>query len=167
MTSNARYEVIIVGTGAGGGTLAYHLASAGKRVLILEHGPFMPEEKPNWYTTAIFLENRYHTKDVWTDKGGHDLHPGTGYWVGGNTKVCGAALFRLREEDFGVLIGHDGGRGGASQEHPADKTPEGGWCTLFRVGARRREPRIEGRRTCRSAPAFHVRRSVHTIKVGK
>jgi choline dehydrogenase-like flavoprotein len=103
MTSNERYEVIIVGTGAGGGTLAYHLASAGRRVLILERGPFLPQEKPNWNTTAVFLENRYHTKDVWTDKEGHDLHPGTGYWVGGNTKVYGAALFRLREEDFGVL----------------------------------------------------------------
>ena len=71
-------------------------------------GPFLPQEKPNWNTTAVFLDNRYHTKDVWTDKEGHDLHPGTGYWVGGNTKVYGAALFRLREEDFGVLH-HKGG----------------------------------------------------------
>jgi choline dehydrogenase-like flavoprotein len=108
MPSNERYDVVIVGTGAGGGTLAYHLANAGKRVLILERGPFLPQEKPNWNTTDVFLENRYHTKDVWTDKEGHDLHPGTGYWVGGNTKVYGAALFRLREEDFGVLH-HKGG----------------------------------------------------------
>ena len=108
MTATERYEVVIIGTGAGGGTLAYHLANAGKRVLILERGPFLPQEKPNWNTTAVFLENRYHTKDVWTDKEGHDLHPGTGYWVGGNTKVYGAALFRLREEDFGVLH-HKGG----------------------------------------------------------
>ena len=108
MTSNERYEVIIIGTGAGGGTLAYHLANAGKRVLILERGSFLPQEKPNWDTTAVFLDNRYHTKDVWTDKDGKALHPGTGYWVGGNTKVYGAALFRLREEDFGVLH-HKGG----------------------------------------------------------
>jgi len=108
MTATERFEVIIIGSGAGGGTLAYHLANAGKRVLILERGSFLPQEKPNWDTTAVFLDNRYHTKDVWTDIDGRDLHPGTGYWVGGNTKVYGAALFRLREEDFGVLQ-HQGG----------------------------------------------------------
>jgi len=108
MTSSERYEAIIIGTGAGGGTLAFHLARAGKRVLILERGSFLPREKPNWNTTAVFLDNRYHTKDVWTDKEGHELHPGTGYWVGGNTKVYGAALFRLREEDFGMLCHKSG-----------------------------------------------------------
>jgi choline dehydrogenase-like flavoprotein len=65
------YEVIIIGTGAGGGTLAYHLARAGKRVLILERGPFLPREKDNWNTAAVFLDNRYHTKEVWTDKDGN------------------------------------------------------------------------------------------------
>ena len=114
MSASERYEVVIIGTGAGGGTLAYHLAKAGKRVLILERGPFLPREKPNWTTEAVFLENRYHTKEVWTDKDGKELHPGTGYWVGGNTKVYGAALFRLREEDFGVLQ-H---KGGVSPEWP-------------------------------------------------
>jgi choline dehydrogenase-like flavoprotein len=108
VTASQRYDVIVIGTGAGGGTLAYHLANAGKRVLILERGPFLPQEKPNWNTTEVFLDNRYHTSEVWTDKDGHDLHPGTGYWVGGNTKVYGAALFRLRQEDFGVLH-HKGG----------------------------------------------------------
>ncbi|MEO8798804.1 MAG: GMC family oxidoreductase N-terminal domain-containing protein, partial [Polyangiaceae bacterium] len=102
------YEVVIIGTGAGGGTLAYHLAMAGKRILILERGSFLPQEKSNWNTEDVFLKNRYHTDDVWTDKDGNALHPGTGYWVGGNTKVYGAALFRLRAEDFGVLH-HKGG----------------------------------------------------------
>jgi choline dehydrogenase-like flavoprotein len=111
MTSAGQYDVVIIGSGAGGGTLAYHLANAGKRVLILERGSFLPQEKPNWDTTAVFLDNRYHTKDVWTDKDGKPLHPGTGYWVGGNTKVYGAALFRLREQDFGVL--HHKGRAAA------------------------------------------------------
>ena len=114
MSSTEHYEVVIIGTGAGGGTLAYRLAKAGKRVLILERGPFLPREKPNWNTEAVFLENRYHTKEAWTDKDGDELHPGTGYWVGGNTKMYGAALFRLREEDFGVLA-H---KGGISPEWP-------------------------------------------------
>ncbi len=103
-----QYDAIIIGTGAGGGTLALHLAQAGKKLLILERGSFLPQEKLNWDTSAVFLDNRYHTKEVWKDKDGHDLHPGTAYWVGGNTKVYGAALFRLRAEDFG-LIHHKGG----------------------------------------------------------
>ena len=109
-----RYDAIIIGTGAGGGPLAQRLAMAGKRILILERGPFLPQEKLNWDTSAVFLHNRYHTREVWTDKNGNALHPGTGYWVGGNTKVYGAAMFRLRKEDFGVLI-H---KGGISPEWP-------------------------------------------------
>ncbi len=106
--ANDHYEFLIIGTGAGGGTLAHELARAGKRVLILERGPFLPREKENWETKAVFVENRYHTKEVWSDKRGKPIHPGTGYWVGGNTKVYGAALFRLRREDFGVLQHKDG-----------------------------------------------------------
>src|ERR1700722_428397 len=103
-----QYDAIIIGTGAGGGTLALHLAQAGKRILILERGPFLPQEKLNWDTSAVFLSNRYHTTDVWLDKDEQPLHPQQAYYVGGQTKVYGAALFRLRAEDFGVLH-HKGG----------------------------------------------------------
>jgi choline dehydrogenase-like flavoprotein len=103
-----QYDAIIIGTGAGGGTLALHLAQAGKRILILERGPFLPQEKLNWDTSAVFISNRYHTKDVWLDKNDEPLHPQQAYYVGGQTKVYGAALFRLRAEDFGV-IRHKGG----------------------------------------------------------
>ncbi len=106
--ANERYEVIIIGTGAGGGTLALQLARAGKRLLILERGPFLPQEKLNWDTSAVFLDNRYHTKEIWQDKDGKDLHPQQAYFVGGQTKVYGAALFRMRAEDFGA-IQHQGG----------------------------------------------------------
>lgn len=102
------FDVLIIGSGAGGGTLAHRLALGGKRVLILERGEFLPREKENWSTEAVFLEDRYHTKEVWLDSRGKDLHPGTGYWVGGNTKVYGAALFRLRERDF-EEVKHRGG----------------------------------------------------------
>ncbi|GAC1435658.1 MAG: GMC family oxidoreductase [Terriglobales bacterium] len=105
---STQYDAIIVGSGAGGGTLALHLARAGKNILILERGPFMPQEKLNWDTSAVFLDNRYHTKEVWQDKDGKDLHPQQSYFVGGQTKVYGAALFRMRAEDFGV-IQHKGG----------------------------------------------------------
>jgi choline dehydrogenase-like flavoprotein len=102
------YKVIIVGTGAGGGTLAHELALAGKKLLVLERGQFLPREKENWETTAVFSKNRYHTTETWTDHNGKPLHPGTGYWVGGNTKVYGAAMFRLRVKDFQTLQ-HEGG----------------------------------------------------------
>ena len=102
------YDAIIIGTGAGGGPLALRLAQAGKRILILERGPFMPQEKLNWSTSAVFLNNRYHTRETWHDKDGKDLHPQQAYFVGGQTKVYGAAMFRMRAEDFGV-IQHQGG----------------------------------------------------------
>src|SRR5580658_3798716 len=102
------YDVIIIGTGAGGGTLALQLARAGKKLLILERGPFLPQEKLNWDTSAVFLDNRYHTTETWQDKEGRDLHPQQSYFVGGQTKVYGAALFRMRAEDFGI-IQHQGG----------------------------------------------------------
>jgi choline dehydrogenase-like flavoprotein len=106
--NSTQYDVIVIGTGAGGGTLALHLAQAGKKILILERGPFMPQEKLNWDTQAVFLDNRYHTKETWQDKDGNDLHPQQAYYVGGQTKVYGAAMFRMRAEDFGV-IQHKGG----------------------------------------------------------
>jgi choline dehydrogenase-like flavoprotein len=95
-----RFDVIIIGTGAGGGTLAHKLAASGKRILVLERGGFLPREKENWDTLEVFQRDRYHTSEVWKDQDGREIHPGTGYWVGGNTKVYGAALFRLRERDF-------------------------------------------------------------------
>jgi choline dehydrogenase-like flavoprotein len=108
MSMPQEYDAIVIGTGAGGGTLALHLAQAGKKILILERGAFMPQEKLNWDTSAVFLDNRYHTKETWQDKDGKPLHPQQAYFVGGQTKVYGAAMFRMRAEDFGV-IQHKGG----------------------------------------------------------
>jgi choline dehydrogenase-like flavoprotein len=103
-----RYDVIIVGSGAGGGTLAYKLAPSGKRILVLERGDFVPREKDNWSTRAVNVEGKYATKETWRDRDGEPLHPHTNYWVGGNTKFYGAALFRLRREDFDELRHHGG-----------------------------------------------------------
>src|SRR5512134_808686 len=102
------YDVIIIGTGAGGGTLAYHLAPSGKRILLLERGDYVRREKDNWSSHAVNVEAKYHTREVWQDKEGKPLHPHTNYCVGGNTKFYGAALFRLREQDFGPLVHHGG-----------------------------------------------------------
>ena len=108
MATNNHYDVIIIGTGAGGGTLLHKLAPSGKKILVLERGDYVKREKDNWSPTAVNLQGKYQTKEHWKDKDGKDLHPHTNYYVGGNTKFYGAALFRLRKEDFGELRMHDG-----------------------------------------------------------
>lgn len=107
--SNTHYDVIIIGTGAGGGTLAYKLAPSGKRILLLERGPYVAREKENWDSHAVNVEARYHIKEPWFDKDGKEFHAGAHYFVGGNTKFYGAALIRLRQQDFGE-VRHQGGR---------------------------------------------------------
>lgn len=102
------FDVIIIGSGAGGGTLAWKLAPSGRRILLLERGDYVPREPANWNTRAVNVEGRYNTREQWRDGAGKPLHPHTNYWVGGNTKFYGAALFRLRREDFGELRHHGG-----------------------------------------------------------
>ena len=100
MSSGNHYDVIIIGTGAGGGTLAHALAPSGKKILLLERGDYVPREKDNWDTRAVNVEGKYQTKEIWHDKDGKPLHPHTNYYVGGNTKFYGAALFRFQERGF-------------------------------------------------------------------
>src|SRR5437773_4776069 len=102
------YDVIIIGTGAGGGTLARHLAPSGKRILLLERGDWLRREPENWSTQAVFVDNRYVSPDTWSDASGRPFQPGVHYFVGGATKLYGAALYRLRKEDFGELRHHGG-----------------------------------------------------------
>jgi choline dehydrogenase-like flavoprotein len=102
------YDVIIIGTGAGGGTLARHLAPSGKRILLLERGDWLPRELENWLVRDVFVENRYISLDTWYDATGKPFQPQVHYFVGGATKLYGAALYRLRKEDFGELRHHDG-----------------------------------------------------------
>jgi choline dehydrogenase-like flavoprotein len=108
MLNENHYDVIIIGSGAGGGTLAYALAPTGKRILLLERGDFVPREKDNWNSKAVVQMGKYNAREIWKDKDGKDLHPHTNYYVGGNTKFYGAALFRMREQDFGELRHHGG-----------------------------------------------------------
>src|SRR5881409_2609977 len=102
------YDVIIVGSGAGGGTLARHLAPSGKRILLLERGDWLPREPQNWLAQDVFVDGRYVSEETWHHAGGEAFAPEVHYFVGGATKMYGAALYRLRSEDFGELRHHDG-----------------------------------------------------------
>ncbi len=106
--ANIHYDVIIIGTGAGGGTLAHRLAPSGKKILVLERGTFLPREKANWDSKEIHQNRRYRTSETWYDKNGKAVDPITYYYVGGNTKFYASALPRFRERDFEKVI-HEGG----------------------------------------------------------
>jgi len=103
------YDIVIVGSGAGGGALAYALHDSGLRILLVERGDFLPQEPQNWSPEAVFDQQRYKASEEWEDvQTGAMFRPGVHYFVGGNTKVFGAALPRLRREDFGALEHHEG-----------------------------------------------------------
>ncbi|NEQ46059.1 MAG: GMC family oxidoreductase [Leptolyngbya sp. SIOISBB] len=102
------YDVIIVGTGAGGGTLAQKLAPTGKRILILERGDRMALEEQNRADVDVFKKERYHAPEQWYDKAGEPFSPQTNYAVGGNTKIYSATLMRMRDRDFTALPHQEG-----------------------------------------------------------
>ena len=102
------FDVIVIGSGPGGATLASRLAPTGKRILMLERGDYLKREQANWDTAAVFNQARYKAKETWFDRKGGGFSPMVHYVVGGNSKVYGSALVRMRREDFGELQ-HAGG----------------------------------------------------------
>ena len=102
------YDLIVVGSGPGGASLAQRLAPTGKRILILERGDYLPRSELNWNAQAVFVDGIYQARETWTNAKGDSFSPALHYYVGGNSKVYGAALFRLRERDFGE-VKHAGG----------------------------------------------------------
>ena len=102
------YDVIVIGSGAGGGTITYALAPTGKKVLLLERGGWYPRETQNWSSRSVWGDLRYRNAGHWFDQNGKEFNPKQHYYVGGNTKVYGAVLFRLRERDFENVFHVDG-----------------------------------------------------------
>lgn len=102
------YDIIIIGTGAGGGTMARALADSGARILVLERGGPVPQEQENWSPEAVWKQLRYRARDTWVDADGREFVPYTHYGVGGNTKFWGSVLYRLRRQDFGAMEHADG-----------------------------------------------------------
>ncbi len=106
--SELRGDVVVIGSGMGGGTVALALARRGADVLVLERGQRLPRELDNWSAQAVFAERRYKPTERWFDGAGRDFAPGVHYVVGGNTKVYGASLPRFRETDFGAVEHEEG-----------------------------------------------------------
>ena len=102
------FDIIVIGTGAGGGTIAHALSDSPARILILERGGFIPQEEQNWDPEAVWKHLRYQTKELWLDAEGRAFNPYSHYNVGGNSKFWGSVLYRLRREDFGELRHQDG-----------------------------------------------------------
>ena len=110
------FDVVIIGSGAGGGTMAYALSASGARILVLERGDVVPREADNWSPDAVWKQRKYQTTERWLDEHNREFLPYTHYCIGGNTKFWGSVLFRLRREDFQALA-HPGG---VSPEWPID-----------------------------------------------
>jgi choline dehydrogenase-like flavoprotein len=102
------YDVIVIGSGPGGASLAQRLAPTGKRILLLERGDYLPRSRANWDSQTVFVEGAYQANETWYGRDGQEFHPGLHYYVGGNSKVYGAALLRMRERDFDEIRHKDG-----------------------------------------------------------
>lgn len=102
------YDLIVIGSGPGGAALAHRLAPEGKKILILERGNYLPRSQKNWDSRTVFVQGAYQARETWYNEKNKPFHPGLHYFVGGNSKVFGAALFRLRERDFEEIRHEDG-----------------------------------------------------------
>ncbi|HEX3756721.1 MAG TPA: GMC family oxidoreductase, partial [Rhizomicrobium sp.] len=102
------FDIIVIGSGPGGASVAHRLAPTGKRILLLERGGYLPRSRENWDSQTVFVDGAYQAKETWYGKDGREFHPGLHYYVGGNSKVYGAALLRLRQRDFDEVIHKDG-----------------------------------------------------------
>ena len=102
------FDIVIIGSGAGGGTIARELASSGAKLLLVERGDFVPQEDHNWNPVSVWKDLRYRTAETWLDEAGRSFRPYTHYCVGGNTKFWGTVMYRLRPEDFKEMRHADG-----------------------------------------------------------
>ncbi|MCQ8279286.1 GMC family oxidoreductase [Acetobacteraceae bacterium KSS8] len=102
------YDVVIVGSGPGGGTMAWKLAKTGKRILLLERGDYLVRGRDNWDSKDVFVDGKYQAPETWYSSDGKSFHPGLHYFVGGNSKFYGSVLLRLRERDFDEIVHPDG-----------------------------------------------------------
>lgn len=142
-------DVVIIGSGMGGSTLAWALKDSGLSVLVVERGRFLPREPENASVEEMFVKKRYKTAEPWFDgHTGTPFDPGVHYWVGGNTKFYGASLSRFRRTDFEEVRHH----GGVSPKWPFSYDDiEPYYCAaeaLYEVHGRTGEDPTEPSRSC-------------------
>jgi choline dehydrogenase-like flavoprotein len=101
-------DVIVVGSGAGGGPLIKSLSEKGLKVLVLERGKSIPRERDNSNVKSVFSDKKYSPFEVWLDRDGKEFRPSAWYNIGGSTKLFGTVMMRLREKDFGALAHAEG-----------------------------------------------------------
>jgi choline dehydrogenase-like flavoprotein len=140
---DTHYDVIIVGSGPGGGAVAHALAPTGKRILMLERGGYLPRSRANWDAQAVFVDGVYQVDETWFSSAGKGFRPGLHRYVGGNSKVYGAALFRLRERDFDEIVHADGISPAWPLKYAAFEPWYGAAERLFHVHGRRGEDPTE------------------------
>jgi choline dehydrogenase-like flavoprotein len=102
------FDIIIIGSGPGGGTLAYALKDVNARILMVERGKYLPQEDKNWDSKAVLFERCYRSDDMWQNQSGRYFHPSSYNFVGGQTKVYGSTMLRFREEDFQTIEHREG-----------------------------------------------------------
>jgi choline dehydrogenase-like flavoprotein len=102
-------DVLIIGSGIGGATVAAGLAGSGARIVILERGLQLADSPECRDALAVFYRGHFRSKDVWYDShDGAPFSPGTYYYVGGNSKFYGAVMIRFRADDF-LAMEHEEG----------------------------------------------------------
>ena len=94
MNAGTHYDVVIIGTGAGGGTLAHRLAPSGKKILLLERGGYVPREKDNWDSHAVNVAAKYQTREVWRDRNGKPLESPVTFRFSTRDGTTAAQLYR-------------------------------------------------------------------------
>src|SRR3954470_16950002 len=101
-------DIVIIGSGIGGATIAAGLAGSGCSIVILERGERLLPTPETRSTKSIFLDGHFRPKEMWSEVGGQPFNPGNYYYVGGNSKLYGAVLIRYRRQDFSEME-HFGG----------------------------------------------------------
>ena len=105
---NGNPDILIIGSGMGGASLANALSGSGLKVQVLERGDYIPRDHRNWDPKEVFHNGIYRSGERWIDRNGRQFEPNQHYCVGGSTKMYGACLMRFRPQDFQAVEHYEG-----------------------------------------------------------